>query len=201
MPKRGRHTDYRIVASAQGFARRGLSAPQIEKELGGAISLRTIQDIVKEWRTRDTSNPWTIRSEVARPERARVILDTLRAVVLGSRGRIRGFTGREARYVVVVASAAPELAPYEVWEIARAYALREAHDEPADDLDAFLAFEPWASAKSWGNYQTAAGEGWIREAPGMIVMIVIPQSIRGDYLPADGWIRRIQFKTGGANDA
>src|SRR5262249_49009895 len=132
--------------------------------LGRVPDRRTVQRIVKASRPHDSSGPWVLRD--ADPEHARVVLETLAAVIQHTEGRIVELTRAEAERVVFLHRAAPDLPPLNGWSLAQVYALREARADSVADLDHLLAFAPWRHGKpGWDRYDHAIAAGWIVEAP------------------------------------
>jgi hypothetical protein len=52
-----------------------------------------------------------------------------------------------------------------VFLIASLYVFRTAEQEPVDDLDAYLGYQPWRSKEHHGWYYQAVDSGWVRPIP------------------------------------
>jgi hypothetical protein len=175
----------------EGLAIEGRTAAQIERALADQgirpaswPSRRTIQRIVKAARTHDSSGPWSLGD--AKDGEAQIVLPVLRAYLnLTALREVREerdhfITRAEARWIVRVSRAAPELHPFDVYRLARAYLARESRAEPTYDLDALLAFTPWDETPRSNShgveytmrqvYQRGVAGGTIPPAPAFFMM-------------------------------
>ena len=123
-------------------------------------SLRTVQDVVNELRGLDTSGSWTI-ADARDGEEARLVLETLAAVIEATEGKRREITRGEAAWVIRIRRAAPDLHPWEAFRLARTYLRLEERGEPSGFLDAFLAFAPWRSPEHFERTKAAIRKGWL----------------------------------------
>jgi hypothetical protein len=172
-----RDMDGDVQAEIQNLALAGWGATQIGKHLdaqeqflGRVPPLRTIQRMVADVQTRDSSGAWRVPE--ADPTEVRLLLDTLAAVIERSQGRITGLTKAEAGLVVRIHQAAPELELINVWLLARVYRGREARDEPTADLDAMLAFAPWKGDQEGWRYSQARMQDWIPQPPVAVASVI-----------------------------
>lgn len=142
------------------------------------VLLRTVQNMVKRVNERDRSGLWTVADRgqsgefLYTPEEARVVLDTLAAVILRY-ARKRTFTKDEARWVLRIGKLANNLPADCIWHLACSYLLAENRGESTEALDAFLSFEPWRSKHRYENYQTALDRGLVKaDTEGWSMMIL-----------------------------
>ncbi|CCF83359.1 hypothetical protein [Nitrolancea hollandica] len=164
--KRG-HIDLEMAAKIERLALQGWSATQIHDHLdrdtsnrGRVPHLRTVQYKVKDIRDRDKSRAWTL--EDATPEEAAAVLPVLAAVIHETEGLVRSLTTAQVSYVVKIRAACPKLPPFDVFLLASLYVNRTAANEPVDDLDAYLAYQPWQGIQHWDRYGQAVERGWVR---------------------------------------
>ena len=154
----------------------GWPAPKIERVLGAAPGFRdempdtrTIQRYVQ--RVRQGSGPdepWT-RTEMAGDD-AILVLDVLTTLVLRI-GSPRSITRAQARWLLWVRQAAPDLDPLAAWQVALLYLARERSSAPDyADLDAVLALAPWRSEQARSTYLEALGEKRIPASRGFNVV-------------------------------
>jgi hypothetical protein len=163
------YLDGDIEAAIETMAVDGWTPAQISKELhrqeqfmGRVPEDRTIQRRVAALQARDASGAWSVADATTRD--ARLILDTLAAVIEHTAGRVLSLTRSEAAWVARIYHAAPELHPLWRWRLARLYRLREAHHESVADLDAMLAFAPWREGAKQ-RYDKAVRAGWVAFPP------------------------------------
>ena len=124
-------------------------------------SLRTIQRVVEDSITKDTTATWTIGSVKVDVQNislddARLILDILRSVFLLTRGRKRSFTIKEAQWVLKVAKLAPGLFHETIWTMVQNYMYNEAEGIDNENLDIEVALDSLASSA----HMTAADIAW-----------------------------------------
>jgi hypothetical protein len=160
---RGRRIDPDIEAEIRKLVLEGWTPPQIERHLSSkedfadrVPDIRTIRRRVAwywpEDSRGDTSGPWTWAD--ADGEEAALVLPVLGAVLDHTQGRIAGFTKNQARWVLKVRRAAPDLDPWYVWRVAAAYqlAVQKGTEADRDSLDALLAFAPWRSQEAMDRF-------------------------------------------------
>ncbi len=152
------------------YAVRGHSASQIRLELQGANvppdlipQLHTIQRAVRDVMPQDHSGPWA--AQLGNGEQAVLILPVLARLIEESHGQRTHLTTAEAKWVVSIRLIAPDLDPFDVFLIARAYMNRERKEMPTIDLDAFFAFAPWRSEEASRRYRKAVWQGWVARIP------------------------------------
>lgn len=129
---------------------------------GDVPSLRTLQDIVSDYRPPDDSGLWSLAD--ADGDEAALVPPML--AVLANLGPFRHFSREEARLVARIRRAAPDL-PLGVplFILALAYKLRRSRGMPTVDLDTFLGFAPWRGGVQRERYREALREGWIEPGP------------------------------------
>ena len=115
----------------------------------------TLQRVVNDRRISDPSGAWGVAS--SDPDEVSLVLPVL-AAVTKEYGMERTITNSEAGSIVRVLRAAPDLAPIEVYRVARIYVRRAARKEGTGDLDLFLAWAPWRDEESGLQYYRAGGE-------------------------------------------
>jgi hypothetical protein len=189
-PNRGARQPARVRDLVEDLASRGHTPSAIRQEVldvfGEPItpSLRTVREMAKAVHTRDVTGPWSPAADTTGvPEVILAVLAAVLAETAGSdstnfapgpampAGPIRSITRAEAAIIANVERATPGLPAFELWRIARLYLARAARDEPTDDLDGFLAFQPWRgnAEEGWRAYSLAVHFRWVREAPGYLV--------------------------------
>jgi hypothetical protein len=179
-----RRIDTEAQSIVEGLAMEGRTAGQIQRELIKAgvraadrPSLRTIQRIVHDMRLQDRSGPWSLSD--ATGDEAGLILPVLRAYLnLTALREVKSerdlfITKAEARWIVRVRRAAPNIHPFDVYRLTRAYLAREERGLPTYDLDAMLAFTPWDTSP---RHDSRGVEYTMRE--------VYEKGVRGGTIPA-----------------
>jgi len=161
--RRRRSLDPAVLTAIHESAVLGTSAAQIHAQLVDEFgewvpSVRTVQDIVKEVKVHDSSDRWSLVN--SDPGTVGIVLPVLAAVIRRSKGR-RFLTTAEARWVVRVRKAAPDLPAIAIYQLARLYMQRQESGHSVADLDSFLAFAPWRGRAFWNSYKEAAEERWI----------------------------------------
>ncbi len=147
-------------------------ARELEAKWGNdAPSRRQIERYKVEVTPRDTSDPWSLSEEVDRHGCA-LVPPVLAAVIEKSSGRRNHITIEEAKWVIRIRLAAPDLDPWDVWLIARTYMRRQQQEKSATDLDHFLSFAPWRSEESSQRYRNAFGQGWVPRPPVLLESLV-----------------------------
>jgi hypothetical protein len=200
-----------VQSLVEELALEGFAPAQIERELtekgirpAFQPSRRTLQRIVQAVRVKDRSGPWSLGDAV--DDEADLVLPVLRAYLnLTSLRTVQGkrdlfITKAEARWIVKVARAAPDLHVFDKYRLAVAYLARETRGQATYDLDALLAFQPWDDSPrpapgdmaKFGftvtlrtTYQKGVREGWIPAAPPFLM-----QELAGiEWLPKskDEW--------------
>lgn len=122
---------------------------------GPVPPLRTVQYHVQAERSGNTGDPeddlpWRT-VETAEPGDVPLVLEVVGELIRASRGRWRSVSRREARAILRVRHAAPDLPPWESYLLALAYT--HPGDFDAEAIDGFLALRPWASLDAWQQYQ------------------------------------------------
>ena len=161
-----RHVDLEVEAKIERLALQGWSPTQIHEYLGrdqqfqGRVPvLRTVQRKVADIRSRDKSRPWTLEDAI--PDEAAAVLPVLAAVIHGTKGLVKSLSTAQVSYIMKIQAACPEIPPYQLFLFASLYVNRTAAQEPVDDLDAFLAYQPW-DEDNRASYRRAVDRGWIR---------------------------------------
>lgn len=114
-------------------------------------SARTIQDMVREVRSRPQSGAWQIWD--AEPEDAAVVLGVLADLMRTSVGRTTEISQEDAKWIIRLSRAGVgDLPPSFLHGIAIQYQLRGADTR---DLDALIAFTPWRSERAFKRYGMA----------------------------------------------
>ena len=168
----GERLDPELRAAIEMLAAFGWRAPQIERVLGGVPGFRdqmpdtrTIQRYARRARrSSGPDEPWE-RMEMAGHEAA-LVFGTM-AAVMQRTGHFPTLTRAQARWLLWVREAVPDLDPVEAWELGLLYFARErskTHDYA--DLDALLAFAPWRSEEARSEYHAAVKEKRIPAARG-----------------------------------
>ena len=151
-------------------------------QLSDVPTLRTVQRIVADMTRNRGGDPWDMVE--AEPEDVGLLLDTLAAVIDATEGRVKQLTRDDARWVVRLAAARPELTPLDAWKVGRYYQLLRADGQPTDHLDHWLAYAEWRGPEHDRRYFRAFLKGWVvnttRDQPG----ITTPElSVQADGFP------------------
>lgn len=128
-------------------------------ESGVRPKARTVQDMVREVRSRPRSGAWQIWD--AEPEDAVVVLGALAELMRTSFGRTTKISQEDARWIIRLSRAGVgDLPPGILHDLAIQYQLRGTED--VSDLDALIAFTPWRSERAYERYRIATEHsGWI----------------------------------------
>jgi len=169
MPK-GPTTDAEIVATIPQLAMLGHSAREIHRIIHAdprfadreRPALRTVQAHVSKLHVRDSSGIWSLAA--ADPETSGLVLDALATIIDVSEGRVTTFTVAEAAWIEAIHRARRDIPAEDAWYLSRFYVTRERHNEPTDDLDAYLAYAPWRDNDARERYITATIAGHIPAA-------------------------------------
>lgn len=124
-------------------------------------SKRTVERMVKFYRTAHSVEPWSVASSEA--EDATLILEVLADVLLLTNGQKKSFSKEEAEWVLKVRKMVPDAELYDVWWIARSYYLSHVRGLDTNALDMYLAFKPWRCKGRYDNYRYALKERWFPE--------------------------------------
>lgn len=146
-------------------------------------SLRTLQNWWRAWRSADDEK-WTLHSSAVDAEDVGSVLDVLASMVAVTAGRVRSLTNGQARRVAQIKRARPGLWGWRAYQLACMYEEREGAQEAVDDLDLYLAMEPWRSERPEGpddavcalDYMLAIADG----APAVPDFIASPELINED---------------------
>jgi hypothetical protein len=132
-----------------------LEANSGEADFGPADvpSQRTIHNIVREHTPRDDTDPWALAD--AEADEAALILPVLAAIIEKTEERRSYLTQAQARWIVRIRRAAPDLNAWMVYLIALNYMALAEHGLPHNRLDAYLAFAPWRSQENRWRYNKA----------------------------------------------
>jgi len=161
---RGKKTAKDILEAIDELSRaKGLSPKQIEKLMRQNVKLLdgrpapSLTTIKRQLRPvgpkRETLPAWSITEADA--AEIDLVQPVLRAVLVGTEGRISNFTAAEAAWVARVRHGASGLRPWFAWRIAAAYLLAEERGRPADKaaLDTLMIFRPWDSREAMSAFE------------------------------------------------
>ena len=154
----------------------------IQRYSDRAPSLRQLQRYKIECEPRDASAHWSLSEEVDRYG-CSLVPPVLAAVIEKSSGRRDYITIEEAKWVIRTQLAAPDLDPWNVWLVARAYMRRHQQEASTADFDHFLAFAPWRSNEAGSRYAHAVVAGWAAPTPTLVKSLIrgIPEGL--DLVP------------------
>lgn len=133
---------------------------QADAKFAGRVPVtRTVQRIVRKARLEDTSGPWSLAS--ADPAEAAAVVPVVAALAVA--GIAATVTRAEARLIVVIRAASPDLPPLWAWRVARKYLTRQQDSQPTASLDLLVALAPWRSDADWQRFLAVAQRlGWLR---------------------------------------
>ena len=121
-------------------------------EIAGTVpTLRSIQRLVSEWTPLEDTDPW--RLEHADGADAALILPVLRAVIARTQGRVLSLTIGEAKWIVRLREAAPDIPPWAAYQLARMYLTNKAAGLDTDALDRIIAAAPWGNPHQYRRAQ------------------------------------------------
>lgn len=153
-----------------------------EGRMSDVPGLRTVQDIVKGFEDRDVGNPWSIADAPA--SEIRPVLGAMAALIRGSLGRVTSLTNAEARWVVKLTTAYPDIPPVIAYSLARLYLMRLEAGSPVTDLDCFLAYEPWSDPERYlAQHLPVLAHASLPAAPGFLRKLAI-DAANGEDLSA-----------------
>ena len=159
MPKR---IAKRVRDEIKKLADEGLDGVQIAKHLWGLYGegeidsvphLRTIQNIVQEYVSTDSSDRWQLAD--ANADTVALVAWVLGHVASFTKGRRLYLTTREAEFAAKIRLAAPLLRGFTVFQLAREYIRLEKLKKSTEDLD--LAVGLAASGKSVAAFKVVTG--------------------------------------------
>ena len=134
------------------------AAPWSERDVP---DLRTIQRAVGDLRLPE-GEPWTLCTNNA--DQAAAILPILAAVIREHSVRVRLSCG-QAEWLWTVRKIAPDLPPWWTYRVGMALLRRSSTDAPTADIQAWLAFRPWASDEDSEAYSKAIEAGLVPGSP------------------------------------
>ncbi|CAN5246616.1 hypothetical protein BH23CHL1_BH23CHL1_13500 [soil metagenome] len=158
---------------------------EAKPEFAGRLpKIRTFQDVVKEVRSADPTETWSVHD--SNPETANLVLETIAVMMVQTGGSVRNVTKGLAEWIVKVGTICPKMSYPNVYRMAWLYNVRIINKESTTDLDAYLAFKPWKDAGHQVAYTRAIGEGWITAPPAVMSFtlddsgnkVVEPQGLR-----------------------
>lgn len=150
----------------------GEASKKLEDDYGSdAPSQRQIERYKRESMPRDASAPWSLSEEADR-HGCSLVPPVLVAVIEKSSGRRRHITIEEAKWIIRVRLAAPDLDPWHAWLFSRAYTRRQQQGQSAADLDHFLSFAPWRSDEAAQRYRHAVRQGWVAPPPTLVKSLI-----------------------------
>jgi len=112
----------------QGFAGTAIHAA-LQRRFGWAPHLNTVRRELQR-HARDSRDEWSLADEAFTTGEARLVLDELRSVYELTRGGVRSFTPREARWIARLRAVIPDLGPGVAYWRARWHVYREDQGEP-----------------------------------------------------------------------
>lgn len=177
------------------LAIRGWKASEIRDELEGTIGkertphLRWIQRRVRKIRPKDNSGPWLFAQEED-PKDAALILSVLASVV-GDEVSRWPVTNAEAKWIVRICRAVPDVPLSAVDQIVVAYMAWERLKQPTDLLDLILAVRPWRSFEAQQALERTLAQ---RGERGQDAIRVIHRIVNGDVLARIREIAEIEEK-------
>lgn len=113
-------------------------------------SVRTVQSIVSEYRQRGPSDPWSLA--MAQGDEAKLVMPVLEELIEQTEGRAWQLTTDEARWIAAIRRVAHDLDLWQVYLLAREYAILNGRGESTGGADAYLAFAPWRSVEAARRY-------------------------------------------------
>ena len=168
------------LATVRGASAAGIHQ-QIEDEarskeatfkLKDVPSVRTVQNIVREYTPRQPSDPWSLTD--AQGDEAELVMPILQEVIEYTEGRVCQLTSAEAEWIAAIRRIEREPYPnglsfWDIYLLAREYVLLKERGEPTTGVDAYLAFAPWRSLEAAFRYREALAKGRIppRLIPGV----------------------------------
>jgi hypothetical protein len=173
--RKRKYIDGDIEDAITSLEKDGWGPAQIHRHLsntkafeGRVPSERTVQRIVSEFRSRDRSGAWTM--EDGTPEEAAAVFTFLAPIIHRTRGRVQSLSKAQVSYLVKILAVCTKIPPDMAFFVASQYVNRTAAQEPVDDLDAYLAFQPWRGKENSAAYYRAIDSGWIRPIPSVFII-------------------------------
>lgn len=165
-----RRLSRKVLDKIEELANDGYAATQVlielqkDRNLKGEYlpPLRTLQRIIRDdIIPQDPSGPWSLADSEGID--APAILEVLAEVISHTEGRVKSVTRNEAKWIVSISRAVPDLPTWGVFTLARAYLKREETKESTADLDTYLAFAPWRDREHEEAYKKAVEAGYVTE--------------------------------------
>jgi hypothetical protein len=158
---KGRATDLDIIRAIEELALLGYNKAETHRRIlarfpADAPTDRTVAKYFDRVTPSDLSEPWRL-DEMSGGE-IRLVLPVLATVLELTEGRTRHLTGAEARWIVRLREAAPDLPLWDAYRVARWYIARAADKSLTQDMDLLLAFAPWRESS---RFENALERGWI----------------------------------------
>jgi hypothetical protein len=161
---RGKQVPYPVRNAIRALAWEGVSAAEIERELGRKhwfgtypVSLRTIQNVVKQARQEeppDPAGPWSLADASIPADDVRLIRDVLPTIIGGDAGK--SWPSREyVQWLVRVRRAAPDISSHWVPTLASAYRVLARDGKDTRYLDMVLVLRPWESENTLKSFYHA----------------------------------------------
>lgn len=157
-PRRGRRLSAEVEDRIEELSAHGLAAKRIHQMIGSDPELgpdcpdiRTLQRRLRIAGEKPES--WSLAKGTA--EEGVAVFAVLQDVIEETNGVVSWVTRMEAAMLVRLRPMVSGLRGWDVYLIARAYALREAGGHPTSDLDALLAYHPWTSSDALLAYSRA----------------------------------------------
>jgi hypothetical protein len=142
-----------------------------DPELGpDCPDIRTIQRRLHS--RRDRSGRWSVVTATIQESTA--VLSVLPDVILKTNSAITWVTRAEAAMIARLMPLIAGLRGWDVYLVARAYAMRELAARSTEDLDALLAYQPWSSTEASLAYTHAVALGQVPSGPRYIIDEVLP---------------------------
>ena len=145
------------------------------KKIPGA---RNIQRIVKRLRGADPSAPWSLAN--CDGLEGELVLGELGKLIFETKGDVTQLTVNEARWLLKVRQAAPEISSAGAFIVAKVFMFNTSQNISVLDLEQMLAFRPWQSQEACTKYWDSVDSGWVTplQAPALRDFVADERRIR-----------------------
>jgi hypothetical protein len=134
-------------------------------------SKSSIDRLIDKLKPSDTSGSWSFTDADVDPDDARLVLDTLAAVVERTEGRVASLSRDLATWVVRIRHAAPSIPPWDSYVMATLFQNATSQGWATEFLELTLAFRPWESEAANSRFREhlpPATPGRVVALPNMI---------------------------------
>lgn len=192
----GSRTDADVLDAIEDGLGKGRSPRQIRGELehrpefaGRVPSVRTISRKAKTFRPPSAAERWSFVE--AEPQEAAAVLPVFAAMAKRDRAwQCQFVTGEQARVLVAIRAAAPDLDPWVAYKLAQEFQAREHASRSTLGLELGLAFAPWRSDASATELRRVIEAGFVDPDAAWAARLVESESREARFDPITDALNR-----------